>query len=163
MKIVFENFWLFFIIAASITGINFKIKSKKYIKDNPELKSGYNKMFTGWMVFGNIPWIIVGIGSIGNYTKNIFDYFNPKNLNPFVLIFYISIIFIWVLSVYWIYFKNGAEFIEKHPGLFIKRGFGDNLDKVTAKQIKILLGLGLLGGIIGLIMIWIIDFPLPVF
>lgn len=162
MEIVFENIWLFFIIVTSITGINFKMKSKKYIKKNPELKSGYNKMFIGWMVFGNIPWTIVGIGSISNYTKS-FDYFNPKNLNPLVLIFYISIIIIWALSVYWIYFKNGAEFIEKHPGLFVKRGFGDNLDKITAKQIKIIIGLGLLGGIIGMAMVWIIDFPLPVF
>ena len=108
--------------------------------------------------YGNIPWLIIAIGTISGLTNSTFDYFNPKSLNPMVLIFHASIIVLWILSVWWIYFKNGAEFIEEHPGLLQKSSFSGNTN-VTAKQIKQFFPIMLLGGIVGMIMIWIMDIP----
>ena len=62
-----------------------------------------------------------------------------------------------------IYFKDGAEFMEKHPGLIIKKGFSVDAEKVTAKQIKIFFGLGLIGGIFGMVILWVRDISLPPF
>jgi len=93
----------------------------------------------------------MAIGNISGMTNNTFEYFNPKIMNPMVLIFHASIIVLWILSVNWIYFKNGAEFIEKHPGLIKKSSFRGNTN-VTAKQIKLFFPLMLLGGIAGMIM-----------
>ena len=72
----------------------------------------------------------------------------------------LSIIVLWVLSVRWIYFKKGAEFIETHPGL-IKKSFLTGNTNVTAMQIKIFYPLMLLCGIGGLIMMWNMDVPMP--
>ncbi len=162
-EIILKNIWLFLIVGTFVNGFIFKIKSQKYIKENPELKTGYDKIFKGWIIFGNIPWLIIGIGNMTNYTKSFLDYFNPDFSNPFVLMFYLSIIILWILSIIWIYFKDGAEFLEKHPWIMVKNGFNGVTDKITAKQIKIFFGLALLGGIIGLSMMLMIDIPAPTF
>ena len=79
-------------------------------------------------------------------------------MNPTVLIFHGSIIILWMLGIIWIYFHNGAEFIERHPGLFVKSSFSGNTN-ITAKQVKIFFPLMLLGGIAGMIMMWLWEVP----
>lgn len=71
-------------------------------------------------------------------------------MNPIVLLFHASIVAIWILSVRWIYFKDGAEFLERHPGLL--RG------NPTAKSIKIFFPFMLIGGIAGMVMMWVMSF-----
>ncbi|OYT15639.1 MAG: hypothetical protein B7C24_11990 [Bacteroidetes bacterium 4572_77] len=151
-----------FIAVTIANGLILKYRSKKYIAQNPELEEGYDKYFKGWMIYGNIPWIIMMIGNLSGTTQNTFEYFNPKALNPMVLVFHFSIIILWILSARWIYFKNGAEFIENHPGLLQKSSFSGNTN-VTAKQIKLFFPLLLLGGIVGMGMMWFMDFPTPHF
>lgn len=151
-----------FIAVTIANGLILKYHSKKYILQNPELKEGYDKYFKGWIIFGNIPWVIMMIGNLSGITQNTFEYFIPKAMNPMVLLFHFSIIALWMLSVRWIYFKNGAEFIETHPGLFQKSSFSGNTN-LTAKQVKLFFPLMLLGGIAGMIMMWVMDIPTPQF
>lgn len=151
-----------FIVVTIANGLVLKYRSKKYIDQNPELKEGYDKCFKGWMFYGNIPWIIMMIGNLSGITNNTFEYFNPKAMNPMVLIFHLSIVALWVLSIRWIYFKNGAEFLAAHPGLTQKSSFRGNT-KLTAKEIKTFFPLMLLGGIAGMAIMWTMDFPIPQF
>ncbi len=162
MEIIFKHTWIMFIAVTIANGLILKYRSKKYIAQKPELADGYDKYFKGWMVFGNIPWVIMMIGNLSGITQNTFDYFNPKTMNPMVLVFHFSIIVLWILSVKWIYFNNGAEFIETHPGLLKKSSLSGHTN-ITAKQIKLFFPLMLLGGIIGMVMMWIIDVPSPQF
>ncbi len=151
-----------FIAVTVANGLIFKYRSKKYIARNPELKEGYDKFYKGIMIYGNIPWIIMMVGNITGITQNIFEYFSPRDMNPMVLIFHFSILVLWILGVRWIYFKNGAEFIEAHPGLVQRSSFNGPTD-VTAKQIKLFFPLILLGSIVGMAMMWIVDIPSPQF
>ena len=151
-----------FIAVTIANGLILKYRSKKYIAQNPELEDGYDNYFKGWLFYGNIPWVIMMVGNLSGITQNTFEYFNPKAMNPMVLTFHFSIIILWVLSVRWIYFKNGAKFIETHPGLLQKSSFSGNTN-VTAKQFKLFLPLMLLGGITGMELMWFIDFPTPEF
>lgn len=162
MEIIFKHTWIMFIAITIANGLILKYRSKKHIAENPELKDGYDTYFKGWVIYGNIPWVIMMIGNLSGITQNTFEYFNPKTLNPMVLVFHFSVIILWILSVRWIYFKNGAEFIETHPGLFRKSSFSKNAN-VTAKQIKQFFPLMLLGGIVTMIMMWVMDFPIPQF
>ncbi len=102
----------------------------------------------------------MAIGSITGLTKSIFDYFNPSALNPIVLIFHTSIIILWILSVRWIYFKNGAVFLESHPGIIEYRGLRGR-SNITAKQIKMFFPLMLLGGIAAMVMMWVFKIAIP--
>jgi len=143
-------------------GLILKFRSKKYIVENPELEVGYDKLFKGYILYGNIPWIIMGIGNSSGLTNSTFDYFTPRAMNPIVLVFHASIIILWILSVRWIYFQDGAEFLERHPGLLNKSSFSGRTN-FTAKQIKIFFPLMLLGGIAGMIVMWSIKIPTHIF
>ncbi len=153
MSFILEHFWIAFIIATFINGLILKQRSKKYIKENENLTEGYKKYFKGFIFFGNLPWIIMGIGDISGMTNNTFDFFYPRDMNPIVLIFHATVIFLWILLIWWTYFKGGAEFMEKHPGLIQSTGFGAS-DKVSAKYIKIIVPFTISGGIMGMIMMW---------
>ena len=137
---LFNNFWIVLIFIICINALILKLQSKKYIADNPALKKGYNQLFKGFLFYANIPWIIMGIGNLSSCTKSILDYFNPHSQNYFVLGFYFSIFFIWVLGTKWIYFKNGAAFLENHPGVLRGEKFGSK-NNTTAIQIKIVWGI----------------------
>lgn len=160
ITILFKYFWVAFIIGTVVSAYTMRYRSKKYIDEAPELKLGYDKLFKGILIYGNVPWVIMGGGILAGITHGIFDYFNPKSLNPIVLLFHFSIIVLWILSVWWIYFNRGAEFIEKHPGFLQVHAFGSRTD-VTAKQVKMFFPLALAGGIGGMIMMWVADIPSP--
>lgn len=162
MEILFNNAWIMFIVVMIANGLVLKFRSKKYIRENPDLRAGYDLFFKGWIIYGNIPWLIIGLGNIAGLTHSIFEYFNPKAMNPIVLIFHASIIILWVLSIRWIYFMNGAEFIEKHPALFQRSSLNGSKD-MMAKQIKLFYPIMLLGGVAGMVMMWIMDIPSPQF
>jgi len=162
MDLLFKHAWIMLIAVTIANGLIMKYRSKKYISENPSLDEGYDKYFKGWILYGNIPWIIIAIGNLSGLTHSIFDYFNPKAMNPIVLIFHSAIVILWILSVWWVYFKGGAEFIESHPGLFKKSSLSGNTN-VTAKQVKLFLPLMLLGGIMAMIMMWNGNFLGPQF
>jgi hypothetical protein len=157
MEFLFKHTWIFFIAITIVNAFIFKNKTKIYINKNPELQEGYNSIFKYMIIYGTIPWIIMAIGDLTGLTESTFDFLNPRSLNPIVLIFYLVIFFIWGLGLRWIYFRNGAEFIERHPGLIQKRGFGGDPENISAKQIKIFFALALIGGTSGIIMMWMMN------
>ena len=158
MDTIIQHFWIILIATTVVNGIILKYRSQKYIAENPDLKKGYNDYLKGWLFFGNIPWIIMAIGNLTGMTETTTDFFHPREMNPIVLVFHASIVVLCGLGVYWIYMKNGAEFIEKHPGLFQQSSF---LGKkgMTAKRVKIFFPLMLFGSIMGIVMIWVMNIP----
>ncbi|MCU4165482.1 hypothetical protein [Carboxylicivirga caseinilyticus] len=160
MDLLFNNAWIFFIVVTILNGLIMKHRSKRYISENPGLQFGYDKYFKGLIFYGNIPWIIIAIGNLSGLTHSIFDYVNPKTMNPIVLVFHGAIAFLWILCVRWVYFKGGAEFFETHPGLFQKSSLSGKTN-ITAKQVKLYLPLIILSGIFAMIMMWTTDFTNP--
>lgn len=157
MDFIFSQVWILFIVITIANGLMWRYKSKHYINDNPELKEGYDKLIKGWLVYGNIPWAIIGIGMLTGLTKNIDEFFNPKVINPIVILFFISIIILWIIGSYWMFFKGGAELLVKHPGLFTQPEKGN--EKFELMKIKLLWIAGIIGGIIGLIFMYKMNFP----
>ena len=70
----------------------------------------------------------------------IFDYFKPADGNPYVMTFYGSVFFVWILGTWWLFFRNGAEMLVDHPGLF-------NRDFQSTVTIKVVWLLMITGGI----------------
>lgn len=136
-----------------------KRNARKYILEKPELEEGYNKMYKAYIIYGNVPWVIIAIGYLSGLTNSIADFSRPSEMNPIVLIFYAAIVLFLILSVWWIYFKDGAEFLENHPGLVQKNSFFSGRTDMTAKEIKTMLPLMILGGIAALVMMWFGGFP----
>lgn len=161
MEILFKNFWILFILVTIFNVFTFKKKAAKLIIDHPEKENGYNLIFKNFLIFGIIPWLIVGFGNTFGFTSSVFDYLQPAKMNAFVLIFHFSIIIIWILMVRFIFFKNGGKFLENHHGLFVVNNFGNVNENPSEKTIKLITGFALIGGIFGMIMMWFVDIPIP--
>lgn len=160
MELLFKHIWMLFIVATVANGLALKHRAKKYIAEKPERRAGYEACVKGLMIYGNIPWLIVGIGNLSGWTDSIFDYFNPRAMNPVVLLLHACIVLLWILGLWWIYGSNGAEWIERHPGIFRKTSFSGNTE-VTAKQIKRFFPVLILAGVTGMIIMWTMDFTPP--
>ena len=158
MNPIFKYIWVAFIVFPVINYFRTKTALKEITDSKPDLKEGYDKISKGLLIFSIIPWIIVGIGNLLESTQSIFDYFNPKTFNPFVLTFHFYLIVVFVLTTWWIYFNDGAVFLSKHPGFIRFQGFGSSKDITSPRTIKIFFALCLLGGIAALIMMWSMDF-----
>lgn len=130
-----------------------------YIKEHPEREIGYNTVFKTFLLYGSIPWLIIGIGNSSGLTNSIFDYFQPRDLNPMVLTFHFSIIVIWLLIVKFIFFKNGAAFLENHPGIIQFKGPGFENKTLKSSQIKLFTIVMIVAGVIAMLLMWNIQIP----
>ena len=147
IDLIFNNFWLLFILSSVFNAFYLKIRSKKFIEQQPELQEGYDKLFKGELIYLNIPWVVAGIGTVFGGVPGFFSFFKPRDGNPFVLAFHVSIIILWILTIWWIYFQDGAEFLVKHPGVF-------NYDFKSPALVKVFFGVTLACGIAAMISMW---------
>jgi hypothetical protein len=144
---IFDNFWAFLILATVFNAFFLKARSQKIITKQPDLQEGYDQLFKAYLVYLNIPWVVMGIGIVFGGVPSFFSFFGLNEGNPFVLAFHVSIIVLWILSIWWLYFKGGAEFLAKYPG-----AFGPAIRSPTI--IKIFSGLILAGGLMVMIIMW---------
>jgi hypothetical protein len=146
---------MFWVIAIGITCINayqLRSRAQKEIELNPDLADGYAQLVKGYLIFLNLPWLVMGLGIIVGGTRNVFDYLDPRGGNAYVMIFHVTVIVLWVLSVFWIYFAGGADFLVRHPGAM-------NIEVKSPLVLKLLFGLMLLGGFAGEIAMWFLRPP----
>jgi hypothetical protein len=148
-----------FIIVTVINAELLKSRFQDYIDQNPELKAGYDKIFKRFLLYGNIPWVIMLIGNLTGITNGVFDYFNPRALNPMVLMFHFTIVTLYLAIFYWIFLNGGADFLSRHPGIIVLRGFGNNKNITSPVLIKLFFGLILLSGCGAMVVMWIIHIP----
>jgi hypothetical protein len=153
--IIIKYFWILFIVTTIVNVYILKSRVQPHIDKNPDLKNGYDNIFRNFLIYGIIPWIIMGAGVLSGKTNGIFDFLNPRALNPFVLTFHLYIIIINLLLFRWIYFKKGAEFLSQHPGIIVFRGFGKSKEVTSPNLIKLFFALAFAGGITGMTMMWL--------
>lgn len=147
--------WIFFILITCINAIIIRVRATSYIKENPDLKKGYNKSIKNLLIYGNIPWLIIAFGNTTGITKGMEDFFTPRSLNPVVLVFHAYIIFVWVKISYWIYFNKGSEFLKKHPFLNRQPGLIRQYYTLDIPWLnKLLWSLMLAGGIVAMFLMW---------
>jgi hypothetical protein len=149
-----KHFWIMFIVVTFANAIIMKIRAKKHIERDPSLKVGYDTIFKGFLIWGNIPWVVIGTGILTGSVPTIWHYFKPQDGNPYVIAFFISIFTVWLLGSYWLFVKNGAEMLVRHPGIF-------RSDFSSPTKVKLFWVLSLVGGIAGVIMMFTMNIPIP--
>jgi hypothetical protein len=140
-------FWAVCIAVSFINARMFQARARRHALDNPQLSEGYRAIIKGFVMWGNLPWVVMGIGCVFGGVPSVFDFFRPRDGNPFVLAFFASVILVWVLGTYWLVFRGGAEMLVKHPGLF-------NVDLKNPKVVKLYWFLCLAGGVAGMILMF---------
>lgn len=159
MKIVFKFVWILFILVTLLNVFSLKKQLQVYIDEKPEREKGYNLIIKNFLIFGLTPWIIMGLGNLSGLTSSVFDYFRPADMKPIVLIFHASIIIIWLALIRFVFFNNGAAFLADHPGIIRFNTFGKTTDNPSESAIKFFVILAVLGGVFGMIMMWIVEIP----
>ncbi len=155
-EIISRFFWVLAIFVTLLNVAIFKARSLRHIKNNPELREGYGKLLRGYVVWLNIPWIVMGIGCTLGAVPTIWHYFRPSDGNPYVLAWFGSVFLLWTLGSYWLLLRGGAEMLVKHPGAF-------TTDISSPTIIKLIWLACLSGGVAGIIFMWNMNIPIPPF
>jgi len=156
MDLIFSHFWVAFIVATLLNGGIWWSRSKPYRERDPSLTASYRSIIVGFITWGNIPWVIMGAGIVFGGVPSIFHYFNPRSSNPFVLAWFGSLFFLWLVGTYWLFARGGAEEIVRLPGLI--QG-----NVTSASAIKRTWLLALAGGIAAVTAMHLLDFQPPNF
>ena len=147
MLVIDKVFWVIAIVVTGLNALVLRSRARKEIARNPELADGYTQLFRGYLVFLNIPWLVMGVGIIVGGTRGVFDYFDPRSGNPYVIAFHLTIFLLSALAVFWIYIAGGAEFLVRYPGVL-------KYDIKSPLVLKLLFALMLLGSLAGEIVMW---------
>jgi hypothetical protein len=143
--VVNHYFWLLAIVISFVNAAIWWRRAQPQIEKSPQLEEGYRRLIRGWLIYSNIPWVVMGVGIVFGGIGGVFAYFNPSN-GPFVIAWYVSIVILWILSSTWLFAMRGAEKLIEHPGLL-------NLPSQSPFVIKAFFLVCLAGGVIALTMI----------
>jgi len=146
MTNTFNHMWIVFIAVMVTNGLIWKFKSQSRIKENPSLKEGRDKLFKGWIIYSNIPWLLMGFGMLSGLTSSLNDYMLAQEQNPFVIFYHIVLLVINVLGTRWMFFQGGAESLVQHK--FVAKGV-EGQEKSEILKMKAMWLLVLLGGAMG--------------
>jgi hypothetical protein len=128
------------------------IRSRRCIREQPELAPDYQKLFRGVLIWENLPWVLMGFAIETGRVHSIFSFFRPRDGNPFVLVWFALVIAEWILGFWWLFFRRGAEFLVDHPGFM-------RYEAKSPTRLKVFYCLMILGGIFGLTIMWMSNFP----
>ena len=88
----FRHAWLMFVAVTVANALILKFRSRGYIRERPELAAGYTRLFRGVLFWGNLPWLVMGIGIELGGVPGIFSYFRPRDGNPYVLAWFAAVL-----------------------------------------------------------------------
>jgi hypothetical protein len=160
MQPFLKFFWIAFLAAMLFNYFALKLRFQERIEKDPSLKPGYDKILKAFLIYGTIPWLIMGLGIVFNVVEDVSKYIiHPSIRNPFIVAFHLSILVIYFLLIRWIFFKDGAAFLSKHPGFMRIKALGYSRDLTSAKWIKIFVVFSVTIGLIGMLLMWFAPFP----
>ena len=137
--------WLAFIAVTVLNALVWRHRAGGHIARNPELKCGYKRLILGFVFWGNIPWVVMGLGLLVGGVSSVKDYLKPYQANPWVLAWYVTVVSLWALWLWWLFRRNGAHALVDHPGLF-------NIPLSKPEHVKLLALALTLGGIVAMMM-----------
>ncbi|HXK22276.1 MAG TPA: hypothetical protein VMS55_06310 [Myxococcota bacterium] len=119
MEILFRHFWIAFVVTTVINGRHWWRRVQDRIRAQPELEPGYRRLYRGYMLWWNLPWLVMGFGVLTGRVSSMFDYLQPSAGNPFVLLWWGLMAALLALGTWWIFAGSGAELLERHPGVYM--------------------------------------------
>jgi hypothetical protein len=82
--LLFRYFWLVFIVVTCANAAMWWRRAQAVIAQHPERRESYRRLVLGFVVWGNLPWVVMGLGIVIGGVPTVFHYFNPRN-GPFVV------------------------------------------------------------------------------
>lgn len=111
-----NHFWIVLIGVTTVNALIWWHRAQEHISRKPEALRSYKRLIRGLLIWGNIPWVVMGLGSVlGGTTMQ--DYLEPRGAKLWVLAWYAEVILSWVLLLWWVFTRGGARVLVDHPGL----------------------------------------------
>lgn len=120
---------------------------------HPDRVHEFKKFALGFVIWANIPLIVMAIGMTTGRVPSGWHYMRPQDSNPYVLALYGSGFLMWILGFYWVFYHGGAEKLSRNLSLRT-----EILSSTT--YVKILYILTLIGMICGIIFVVVLDLPI---
>src|SRR4051794_3875528 len=93
-----RHFWVMFVVVTTWNAFALQRRSRRAVETRPELAAGYRRLVRGYLFFGNLPWLVMGLGIELGGVPTMFSYFRPRDGNPFVLAWFAVVIGLWLLG-----------------------------------------------------------------
>ncbi len=151
---------LFAIVMMSAAGwFTVKRAARERILHDPKLKEGYDRFLRNYLIYANIPWVVMGIGLLFDSGTKSSDYIPPKTGSVAIIAFHVSMIFFWAVALFWTYFRGGAQFFVDHPGILAFNWQHGDLKSPLA--VKLIIAVVFLGLAFGEYSMWTQPLPVP--
>lgn len=151
MEIIFNYFWVFLIVFGIINGLSWKrnLLKERTLSDEEEFE--FDSLIKGFIIWGTLPWIIMGITSFVFGVSDFRFLVFPNEVSKAYLVFYVTVILLNGYTFIWINFLGGAEKLARYPGI---------MNHKSAKPIsyKLLSYLGILANVAFFVMVYYMDF-----
>ena len=156
--LLFRHSWVLFIVVTCINGAVFYWRTRRESREHPELAGGYATLVRGWFFWGNLPWVVMGLGVMVGGIQTTFHFFVPRQGDPWVLAWFASLAAIYVLGTYWIFFRGGAAMLARHYGIFSSAARSTSPGVVKTYYLMMIVP-----GIAAMVMMFLWNPPLPLF
>jgi hypothetical protein len=152
-------FWAIMIAVTFFQAARIRSISRPYIEADPGLAAGYVSLIRAHLVWMNIPWVVMGIGSTIGGVPSAFCFFNPRDDNPYVFAWFLSLFVLWTVGICWVFFMDGAQTLASHPGVvdvhITRRWPGASREPIRSTgRIKLFCLLAVTGGVLGVVYMW---------
>ncbi len=147
-------FWAAAIVMTAVNVAILKVRSTRYIQEDPERAEGYAVLFRGYLIWMSLPWVVMGIGCTFGGVRTVWRYLRPQDGDPYVLAWFASVFAVWIVVTCWLLFRGGAEMLIRHPGVL-------NVKTSNPTVVKLFWFVCLAGGVAGVIIMWTLNIPLP--
>lgn len=149
-------FWVIGIINSFLNFAVYWFRFRKFDDNDPEVREVKKAITIFTLVLQNIPWIVMGISIMSGSVTSIFQYFRPQDGNIHVTLWFASTLLIFCICGFWVFFKNGAEKMAAHPGLYFRTSF-----PLAPLFVKINIIVGIVSIIGGFFLLQYLNIPIP--
>jgi len=117
VQILLKHVWVAFIAVTCINAIVWWSRGEPHRIRDPQLTPGYQTLIKGFLIWGNIPWVVMAVGILYGGVPSAISFFSPREGNLFVMAFFASIFLVWIAGTYWLFLADGASKMVRYPGL----------------------------------------------
>src|ERR1700720_2305634 len=94
--LIFRHVWFLFVLVTCANGAIWWYRGRRKMAENPVLEQGYRRLIRSWLIYGNLPWLVMGAGVVVGGVPSVFRYFNPGGGGPFVIGFWVTLVVLWI-------------------------------------------------------------------
>lgn len=113
VPLIFRHFWIAFIAVTLVNVFIFRKRAQTRFQNDPALLASANRLLWGFAFWGNLPWLLMGIGIMNGQVPGIHDFLWAAQENAYVRLWYGAMAGLLALGSLWMYFGRGVQSVSK--------------------------------------------------